>query len=735
MSCLLVTAPKALATSKNSSEQKYYLGDAANAGLDTGYSEDNPIDKDDIHYSWELGRFFISDYTRVTDDNGIPVFLKNVGDEITLSFNLEQDINKLNGNENATIDADPNGYDRRLKVPQQDFGQGTLIISYTDYQNNRHKPTIYTNYLDGVKRGADTFVKTFEEGDYEVVLDYSIKNVNHGKVPFTDIEVLPSVTDYTMRFSFKVRNGNCMVYPFDIKTNDELCNTAFTENGFMLDLARSRYLNIDVKKEMLADDGNELVSDTRFNQPARDGEEFTDEGVYTFIVSNDYTGQSTTKMLYVGTDPVLKAHATTGKSVSSINTMLSDGATISDDGTIAKAGQTLADALPIDEDSEPGTNTKDDGSEAANNAKDDSKTSGQRIRKASTPEFPSMDDPELLRYMEDSIYAGLEAELGSDDYGIENVTAVYTPYISDEYKDNLEYNSRTNIYFGYTLNELNQQFQGVRYIFTIDENGKTTVTESKSYDDTYDRAVKNVATGTGVILVCVTVSVATGGVGAAPVCAVFAAAAKTGTIAALSSGVISGCAAGIVKAYETGGDMEAVAKEAALKGSEGFMWGAITGALAGGISEANSLRNASKAAEAAKDSATVAKSVPTPRESEIAALEKFGGNGQLTFLNGKEVAYGTKGATRPDIVRTVGGKLEAIEVKNYDLVNNANGLYSELKREVADRVANLPEGSLQRVVLDIRGRGYDEAVIEAVKQGIWSKLEAIYPNIPIEFMV
>lgn len=78
---------------------------------------------------------------------------------------------------------------------------------------------------------------------------------------------------------------------------------------------------------------------------------------------------------------------------------------------------------------------------------------------------------------------------------------------------------------------------------------------------------------------------------------------------------------------------------------------------------ANSLRNASKAAEAAKDSATVAKSVSTPRESEIAALEKFGGKEQVTFLNGKEVAYGTKGATRPDIVREVGGKLEAIEVK------------------------------------------------------------------------
>lgn len=358
---LLATPLVVIAEEEAPNGQRYYLGEAANAGKDTGYSKDDPIGKDDIHYSWELGRFVISDYTRESDEDGTPVFLKNVGDEVTLSFNLEQDINKLNGNGDVTIDGDANGYDQRLGVPQQDFGRGTLIIRYTDYQNNRHKPTIYTNYLKGVTQGADTEVKTFEEGDYEVVLDYSIKNVNHGKLPWVNVEIFPGVTDYTMRFEFKVRNGNCMVYPFDVKTGDELTNTAFTENGFRLDLARSRYLDIDVKKEMLADNGTELVADTRFNKPARDGEEFTDEGVYTFTVTNRYTGQSTTKMIYVGTDPVLKAYATTGTPVSEINSMLDEGATIREDGTIVKAGKTLADALPTPDDDGTVTRAKDDG--------------------------------------------------------------------------------------------------------------------------------------------------------------------------------------------------------------------------------------------------------------------------------------------------------------------------------------------------------------------------------------
>lgn len=356
---LFLAAPTtALAEGETSDGTKYCLGETVNAGLDTGYSKDDQIGKDDVHYSWELGRFLVSGYTRVSDDDGTPVFLKSVGDEVTLSFNLQQDINQLNGNADVTIDKDPNGYDQRLGVPQQDFGRGALIIRYTDYQNNRHEPIVYTNYLDGVAKDADTVVKTFEEGDYEVVLDYSIKNVNHGRLPWVNVEVFPGVTDYTMRFNFKVRNGNCMVYPFDVKTGDELTNTAFTENGFRLDLVRSRYLDIDVKKEMLADNGTELVADTRFNKPARDGEEFTDEGVYTFTVTNRYTGQSTTKMVYVGKDPVLKAHATTGKSVSEIQAMLDDGATISDNGTLVKPDQTGA---PTEGDDAAPASAKTDG--------------------------------------------------------------------------------------------------------------------------------------------------------------------------------------------------------------------------------------------------------------------------------------------------------------------------------------------------------------------------------------
>ena len=70
-----------------------------------------------------------------------------------------------------------------------------------------------------------------------------------------------------------------MVYPFDVLTGEELTNSSITENGFRLDLARSRYLAINVKKQQLKAGADGLTEDVRFNRPAKDGDEYTEEGV------------------------------------------------------------------------------------------------------------------------------------------------------------------------------------------------------------------------------------------------------------------------------------------------------------------------------------------------------------------------------------------------------------------------------------------------------------------------
>ena len=202
--------------------------------------------------------------------------------------------------------------------------------------------------------------------------------------------------------------------------------------------------------------------------------------------------------------------------------------------------------------------------------------------------FTSLSDPELLRYVEDTVYADLVNQLNSDEYFVENVEAVY---ISKEYLDELAYNSQENIYFGYKLSELDEAFQGEKYIFRLSDTGETEVVPFEEYDDTYDKVIRNVAIGTGVILLCVTVSVVTGGVGAPAASMIFAASAKSAAAFALSSGVISGASAGIVEGYKTH-DYNKALKAAALKGSEGFMWGACTGAVTGGVGEAVALKGA-----------------------------------------------------------------------------------------------------------------------------------------------
>ena len=143
------------------------------------------------------------------------------------------------------------------------------------------------------------------------------------------------------------------------------------------------------------------------------------------------------------------------------------------------------------------------------------------------PTYTGLNDPNLLSDFENAVYADLTAQLDPTQYRIDNVSSTY---ISKEYLEELAYNSQTNVFFGYSLADLDAQFQGTRYVFTLDDDGETTVVPFEAYDDTYEKVIKNVAIGTGVILVCVTVSVVSGGVGAPAVSMIFAASAKSGAI-------------------------------------------------------------------------------------------------------------------------------------------------------------------------------------------------------------
>nr|WP_308649708.1 hypothetical protein [uncultured Agathobacter sp.] len=339
------------------SEQTYALGKKTRAKEFDGYSGSSEIEKKDIHYNWDIGQFFVGGFTdKVKEPDGNVVFLKNVGDKVTLWFNLKQNINELNGDKDLKITDDTEGYDQYFETERTDFGKGTLIIRYTDYNNNSSEPQVYKNYLEAnTSVGADTKVQLFEEGDYEVALDYEV----------TSDQFIDKVGHYRIFFTFSVRNGNCMVYPLDVSTGSELTNSSMTENGFMLDLAKSRYLQINVKREVLTDSADGLVEDTRSNAPARDGEKYTEEGIYTITATNQYTNQKTTKKIYVGTNNLMKAVMTSGLSIEEINKLISEGATIDDEGTL-----TLAEESEVVDSSDRTISSSENTEKATNKAFD-----------------------------------------------------------------------------------------------------------------------------------------------------------------------------------------------------------------------------------------------------------------------------------------------------------------------------------------------------------------------------
>lgn len=225
----------------------------------------------------------------------------------------------------------------------------------------------------------------------------------------------------------------------------------------------------------------------------------------------------------------------------------------------------------------------------------DSKTESQQSSKAivsevsedKIPEFKSLNDTKLLTYLEDTVYSNLKTELNSDEYSIESVN---TKYVSKGYLEELEYNSQENIYFGYKLSDLNEVFQGKKYIFTLGNNGQTAVAEFKEYDNTYDKVLKGVLIGTGVILITVTVCVISKNL-AAPtaVSMIFATSAKKISsitssvpklVKKLAPSILSAAAKGVVtgideKDFNEG--LKETLKSAALDGIEDLRLSAMFG--------------------------------------------------------------------------------------------------------------------------------------------------------------
>jgi RHS repeat-associated protein len=104
---------------------------------------------------------------------------------------------------------------------------------------------------------------------------------------------------------------------------------------------------------------------------------------------------------------------------------------------------------------------------------------------------------------------------------------------------------------------------------------------------------------------------------------------------------------------------------------------------------------------------------------------------QKSFKNGKPVKYGTKGSVRPE-----GYKIgESIEVKNYDVTTKkgVNSVVDNVSKQIIQRQSNLPSGTAQKVVIDIRGQKISGQAMQDITNKIITRTRT--PNVTIEFKV
>jgi hypothetical protein len=76
----------------------------------------------------------------------------------------------------------------------------------------------------------------------------------------------------------------------------------------------------------------------------------------------------------------------------------------------------------------------------------------------------------------------------------------------------------------------------------------------------------------------------------------------------------------------------------------------------------------------------------------------------------------------------------SIEVKNYNIATNPNGLVNNVAKQAADRAVHLPQGMQQTVVIDVRGQVITAAQEQQIVEAISVKTNGIIGSDAIKFM-
>nr|CUV15129.1 protein of unknown function [Ralstonia solanacearum] len=123
---------------------------------------------------------------------------------------------------------------------------------------------------------------------------------------------------------------------------------------------------------------------------------------------------------------------------------------------------------------------------------------------------------------------------------------------------------------------------------------------------------------------------------------------------------------------------------------------------------------------------------PTPSQSEKEVGTGLGSDyrPQVSYKDGQEVPYATKGSVRPDWCNTTSC---SVEVKNYNIANNSSGLIKNVADQAIQRQEHLPAGMEQQVVIDVRGQTVTAQQEDTIVKGIVSRSNGIIKPDAIEF--
>lgn len=128
---------------------------------------------------------------------------------------------------------------------------------------------------------------------------------------------------------------------------------------------------------------------------------------------------------------------------------------------------------------------------------------------------------------------------------------------------------------------------------------------------------------------------------------------------------------------------------------------------------------------------------PTWQDSEADATAHLAGYDfveQPSFRDGRKVPRGTRGSTRPD---NYSESLKiSVDVKNYDLTTfdgQENFVY-DCVRQAEHRARQLPPGTRQSLMIDVRGQAVSLPVLERVRQMIADGTDAMIDPSNIMFM-